>query len=71
MCLSIPARIDSIEDDKAIVTFSSTQLHISLQLTENAKVGDYVLVHAGYAIQIIDAEEAQNTLDLLKELDSM
>jgi hydrogenase expression/formation protein HypC len=69
MCLSVPAKIESIKGDEAQVSISGSQLRISLQLTENAKIGDYVLVHAGYAIQVIDADEAKKTLEILKEID--
>jgi hydrogenase expression/formation protein HypC len=68
MCLSIPARVESIDGKEAKVSFSGSTLRISLQLLENIEIGDYVLVHAGYAIQKVDADEAQKTLDLLKQI---
>jgi hydrogenase expression/formation protein HypC len=70
MCLSIPTKIESIEGSEAKVSFSGSTLRVSLKLVENAKIGDYVLVHAGYAIQLIDVDEAQKTLELLKKLES-
>jgi len=68
MCLAIPAKIKSIEEDKAKVDFGEGVLReVNITLV-NAKVGDYVLVHAGYAIQVLDEEEAQETLRLWKEI---
>ena len=68
MCLGIPARIESLEGQEAKVNLSGNILRISTSLLDDLKVGDYVLVHAGFALQKIDEEEAQNTLGLLKEL---
>lgn len=69
MCLSIPAKIEQIEGNKAIVNLTGNKLQVALDLLDEIKVGDYVLVHAGYAIQKIDETEATDTLKLLKELD--
>jgi len=68
MCLAIPARIKSIKGQQAIADIEGVTRDISLQLTPEAKVGDYVLLHTGYAISIIDAAEAEETLKLLKEM---
>ena len=68
MCLGIPAKIESIEGQEAKVNLSGNILRISTSLIDNLKKGDYVLVHAGFALQKIDEEEAHKTLDLLKEL---
>jgi hydrogenase expression/formation protein HypC len=68
MCLAIPAKVKSIEEDKAKVDFGEGVLReVNITLV-NAKVGDYVLVHAGYAIQVLDEEEAQETLRLWNEI---
>jgi len=68
MCLAIPAKIMNIENDKAKVDFGEKVLReISIALV-SAKVGDYVLVHAGYAIQVMDEKEAQETLQLWNEI---
>jgi hydrogenase expression/formation protein HypC len=68
MCLAIPAKIMSIENDKAKVDFGENVLReINIALV-SAKVGDYVLVHAGYAIQVMDKKEAQETLQLWNEI---
>jgi len=68
MCLAIPALIKSIDGQQAEVDIEGITRDASLQLTPDAKVGDYVLLHTGYAISIIDAAEAAETLKLLKEL---
>jgi hydrogenase expression/formation protein HypC len=68
MCLAIPLRIVSIADDNAIAELENVQREINLSLLSDVKVNDYVLVHVGYAIQKIDAEEAEKTLQLLKEM---
>jgi hydrogenase expression/formation protein HypC len=68
MCLAIPAVITLIEDKEAEVEIGGIARRISLWLTPEAKVGDYVLVHTGYAINIVDQEEAEETLRLLTEI---
>jgi len=68
MCLAIPALIKSIEDKEAEAEIGGVTRRISLWLTPEAKVGDYALVHTGYAINILDKEEAEETLKLLEEI---
>ena len=68
MCLAIPALIKTVQGLQAVVDIDGVTREISLQLTPEAKVGDYVLLHTGYAISIIDAEEAEETLKLLREI---
>jgi hydrogenase expression/formation protein HypC len=68
MCLAIPARVMSINGDKARVDFGEGVLReVNVTLVE-AKVGKYVLVHAGYAIQLMDEKEALETLSLWNEI---
>jgi hydrogenase expression/formation protein HypC len=68
MCLAIPAKIVSITKDTAKVDFGEGVLReINITLVD-AKIGDYVLVHAGYAIQVLDEAEAQETLQLWNEI---
>jgi hydrogenase expression/formation protein HypC len=68
MCLAIPALIIQLKDGKAQVDFGEGVLReVNVTLVE-AKVGDYVLVHAGYAIQTVDKEDALETLSLWKEI---
>ena len=68
MCLSIPARIVSINGSSAEVSVGGTVFSAGLQMIENAKVGDYILLHAGFAIQKISEKEATETLNLIKEM---
>jgi len=68
MCLAIPALIKSINGQQAVADIEGVTRDISLQLTPEAKVGDYVLLHTGYAISIIDPAEAEETLKLLREM---
>ncbi|MFC1907780.1 HypC/HybG/HupF family hydrogenase formation chaperone [Chloroflexota bacterium] len=68
MCLAIPALIKHIEDKEAEVEIGGITRRISLWLTPEAKVGDYALIHTGYAINILDQEEAEETLKLLREI---
>ena len=68
MCLAIPVLIQNIEGTQAKVELGGVQRMVSLMLTPQAKVGDYVLLHAGYAIGIVDEEEAKETLHLLEQM---
>ena len=68
MCLAIPALIKSIENKEADVEIGGISRRISLWLTPEVKVGDYVLLHTGYAINILDQEQAEETLKLLREI---
>lgn len=72
MCLAIPARIEQlIEGDGAIINLGGMRKEISLALVENIVVGDYVIVHVGYALQKLDQEEAEHTLTLFAEMSRM
>ena len=68
MCLAIPALVKSIAGHQAEVDIDGVTRQASIQLTPEVKVGDYVLLHTGYAINIIDPEEAEATLKLLREI---
>jgi hydrogenase expression/formation protein HypC len=68
MCLAIPARVMSVEGNEAEVEVGGVGRRASIVLTPEAKVGNYVLLHAGYAINVIDEEEAEETLRLFKEI---
>ena len=67
MCLAIPSKITKIENNMATIDVDGVQREASLLLLEDPKVGDYVIVHAGFAIQKIDESAAQETLSLLRE----
>ncbi|MBM4329978.1 MAG: HypC/HybG/HupF family hydrogenase formation chaperone [Deltaproteobacteria bacterium] len=71
MCLAIPARVKSIEGIMAEVEVGGVFRKVSLQLTPEVKKDDYVLVHAGFAIHVIDEQEAKETLKLFQELDGL
>ena len=67
MCLAIPARIVSVDDGRlATVDVMGVSRTASIDLTPQAKIGDYVLVHAGFAIEVVDEQYAQETIDLIK-----
>lgn len=69
MCLAVPGTIVALRDDAtATVDMLGVQRDISVALTPDAKVGDYVLVHAGFGIQVIDPEEARLTLEIFQEI---
>ena len=68
MCLAIPAQVKSInENNLAIVDILGVTREVALDLTPSAEVGSYVLIHAGFAIEVVSEEAAQETLDLIKE----
>lgn len=68
MCLALPARIEQITDqDNAIVNLGGVRKSISLALVDDVAVGDYVIVHVGYALQKLDQEEADETLALFAQ----
>ena len=68
MCLAIPAKVVSRDDDGlATVDILGVTRKISLDLTPDASAGDFVLVHAGFAIEVVDEQYAQETLDLIRQ----
>jgi hydrogenase expression/formation protein HypC len=74
MCLGIPGEILSVEEGaqglrQARVRFGSVVREVNLNLVPEAQVGEYVIVHAGFAISVIDAEEAQSVFQLLQEME--
>ena len=68
MCLAVPALVKAINGTEARVELGSVERLVSLALTPDVREGDYVLVHTGFAIGVVDEEEAQVTLRLLREL---
>jgi hydrogenase expression/formation protein HypC len=69
MCLGVPARVMELLDGQiARVDVDGNQVDISIQLTPEVKTGEYILVHAGFAMATIDENEAAETMRLLKEL---
>ena len=68
MCLSIPAKVVSISGEMADVSVGGTIFKAGLQMVENIHVGDYVLLHTGFAIQKISEDEAKETMKILGEI---
>ena len=69
MCLGIPAKIVEIDNAKqGKVDYLGTKVRANLSLLENPKIGDWVILHAGFAISHLDENEAAETLQLLKEM---
>ena len=71
MCLAIPAQIEKFHDkkNKATVVLDDNRTDVLMAIVPNAKVGDWVLIHAGMAITILDEAEAKETYDLLKQIE--
>ena len=68
MCLAIPARIVELEGDKALVDAMGNRWRAKTTLLPQAKLGDLVLIHAGFAISLVDEEEAKKTWQLIAEI---
>ena len=68
MCLAVPMEIVEINGDVAVTQADGTSTKANISLIENLQVGDYVIVHAGFAIEKLDQQEAEARLDLFKEL---
>ena len=71
MCLAVPVQVIAVEGNEADVEIGGVKRHVSIMLTPEVKVGDYVLLHTGYAINIIDQEEAKETLKLFEQIASL
>ena len=69
MCLAIPAQVVELRpDDNALVDLAGVKKEVSLALLDGVAVGDYVIVHVGYALNKLDPEEAEKTLQLFAEM---
>ncbi len=66
MCLAIPGKIEKIENEKAVINYDGIKKEANISLIK-CKVGDYVLIHAGFAIETIDEEKAKGMYNLLHE----
>lgn len=71
MCLAIPAKIIKIDDNMGTIDMEGTEREVSLLLLEDPKIGDYVIIHAGFAIQKIDETAAMESLKVLREMAAM
>ena len=67
MCLGVPMQVKTIENDMAICEIDGVEREASLMMIDDVAIGDYVLIHAGFAIERIDEEEARLTLQALRE----
>lgn len=68
MCLAVPVRVLSVDGDEAEVDIGGVGRKVSIMLTPEVQPGDYVLMHTGYSISVINEEEALETLDLLEQV---
>jgi hydrogenase expression/formation protein HypC len=68
MCLAIPVKVSKIKGTLAEVDMSGVKRQADIRFLEGVKIGDYILVHAGFAIEKIDEKEARETLELLKDI---
>jgi hydrogenase expression/formation protein HypC len=68
MCLAIPAKVKSIDGQMALVDVSGVQREACVMMTPNVKVGEYIIMHAGFAIQVLDTKEAEETLHMIEEI---
>ena len=68
MCLTIPIRVEELlADDMARVTLSGVSKLVSIALVDNVRIGDYLLIHVGYALARLDPDEAERTLAMMRE----
>jgi len=72
MCVAIPAQIvELLADDNAVVEVGGVRKEVSLALVEGCAVGDYVIVHVGFALSKLDPEEAQKSLELFEQMGAL
>ncbi|MCD6408434.1 HypC/HybG/HupF family hydrogenase formation chaperone [bacterium] len=69
MCLAIPMRVIEVEGEEALVEIGGVKKKVIINLVKDVKIGDYLIVHAGFAIQKLDEKEAFDTLKLLKKME--
>jgi len=71
MCLSIPAKVISIDQDTAKASVGGTTVDVNISLVDDIQENDYILVHSGFALEKIDEEEAQKTLELFADFEAL
>ena len=69
MCLAVPVKIEEIEGNRGVAALEGSRANVLLNLVPDAKVGDWILMHAGFAITILDEADAMETYDLLKQME--
>jgi len=68
MCVALPMKLTSLEGHEGIAEQEGLKVKINTMLLPEAEIGDYVIVHAGFAIQLVDEEDAQRSIELFREL---
>jgi len=68
MCLAIPAKLVEKKGIQGLAEIGGVKREVDLRMLEDVKVGDYIIIHAGFAIQKLDTEEAEETLEMLREI---
>jgi len=68
MCLAVPMRVEKIEGSLGTVESEGVKIQADFSLAPEAKIGDYVLIHAGFAIEVLKPRQAEETLNLIREL---
>lgn len=71
MCVAVPAKVKIIKNSTALVAYMGMEREVDISLVPNLKEGDFVIIHAGFAIQVLDAAEAKKTLELFKEIEAL
>lgn len=71
MCLGVPGKLIKLEGTKGIISYGGAKREIDLSLIEDPRIGEYVIVHAGFAIEKLDEAEARETLKIFDELFSL
>jgi len=71
MCLSIPAKVEQIDGEMAVVSVGGTKYNASIQMLDDVKIGDYILLHTGFAIQKLSEEEALESLKVFEEFEEL
>lgn len=68
MCIAVPLEVLEVNDNRATAHFGNARREVFLDLIDDVKVGDFIIVHAGFAIEKLNKEEAEKTIDLIKEV---
>jgi hydrogenase expression/formation protein HypC len=68
MCLSVPGKVIAIEDETALVDVGGISVSVGIQLLEKVRLGDYVLIHSGFALHLISEEDANAQLELVRAM---
>jgi len=70
LCLAIPGRVEELQGMFGVVNFGGVRRKVDFSLLQRCKVGDYVIVHAGFAIEIMDEADAEETLSLIRQIEA-